>query len=255
MTDDFDAAVLTGKDDRTTVPRRLRDKQTPEWTELAQLAERGHPRASSATCCCSRHRTPPSSTAPTRCSSGCTARPTAGRRPTCPGWSASAPPGCGSTCARGSTRGTSCGSTLTTGRSPMVVELSAWYAEDDGAGAGGGCGRVGRPCARAAPARRATSPRRRPAAGRADRGVVHGCFWHGCGSTSTRRRRTRSGGGSSWQSVQRRDADTLLQLGGGRVAAGRGVGARGHGGRLPNRLRDLCRERGGLGAGGGGARS
>ena len=41
MTDDFDAAVLTGKDDRTKVPARLRDKQTPEWAELAQRAEAG----------------------------------------------------------------------------------------------------------------------------------------------------------------------------------------------------------------------
>ncbi len=41
MTDDFDAAVLVGKDDRTKVPAKLRDKQTPEWTELAGLAERG----------------------------------------------------------------------------------------------------------------------------------------------------------------------------------------------------------------------
>lgn len=41
MTDDFEAAVLAGKDDRTTLPARLRDKQTPEWTELAQRAEDG----------------------------------------------------------------------------------------------------------------------------------------------------------------------------------------------------------------------
>lgn len=41
MTDDFEAAVLTGKDDRTKVPNRLRDKQTQEWTETASLAEKG----------------------------------------------------------------------------------------------------------------------------------------------------------------------------------------------------------------------
>lgn len=41
LTDDFEAAVLVGKDDRTKVPARLRDKQTPEWTEAAALAERG----------------------------------------------------------------------------------------------------------------------------------------------------------------------------------------------------------------------
>lgn len=41
MTDDYEAAVLRGKDDRTVVPARLRDKQTPEWTELAGLAAKG----------------------------------------------------------------------------------------------------------------------------------------------------------------------------------------------------------------------
>jgi hypothetical protein len=41
MTDDFEAAVLTGKEDRTKVPLRLRDKLTQEWTELAHLAEKG----------------------------------------------------------------------------------------------------------------------------------------------------------------------------------------------------------------------
>jgi len=41
MTDDFEAAVLAGKDDRTKIPTKLRDKQTQEWTELAQLAEKG----------------------------------------------------------------------------------------------------------------------------------------------------------------------------------------------------------------------
>jgi len=41
LTDDFEAAVLVGKDDRSVVPGRLRDKQTPEWTETAGLAEKG----------------------------------------------------------------------------------------------------------------------------------------------------------------------------------------------------------------------
>lgn len=41
MTDDYEAAVLTGKDDRSRVPARLRDKQTAEWGELAGLAELG----------------------------------------------------------------------------------------------------------------------------------------------------------------------------------------------------------------------
>ena len=41
MTDDFEAFVLTGKEDRTKVPAKLRDKQTPEWAETAGLAEKG----------------------------------------------------------------------------------------------------------------------------------------------------------------------------------------------------------------------
>ena len=41
VTDDFEAAVLTGKDDRTLVPARLRAKQTPEYDELATWAARG----------------------------------------------------------------------------------------------------------------------------------------------------------------------------------------------------------------------
>lgn len=41
LTDDFEAAVLVGKDDRHLVPNRMRDKQTPEWAETAALAEKG----------------------------------------------------------------------------------------------------------------------------------------------------------------------------------------------------------------------
>jgi hypothetical protein len=41
VTDDFAAAVLAGKDDRTKVPSKLRDKQTPEWSEIATFAEKG----------------------------------------------------------------------------------------------------------------------------------------------------------------------------------------------------------------------
>lgn len=41
MTDDFEAAVLTGKDDRGALPRKLRDKQTEEYAEMAALAEVG----------------------------------------------------------------------------------------------------------------------------------------------------------------------------------------------------------------------
>ena len=41
MTDDFDAAVLTAKDDRTQIPARLRARQSPEWDEIAGLAEAG----------------------------------------------------------------------------------------------------------------------------------------------------------------------------------------------------------------------
>jgi len=41
MTDDFEAAVLTGKNDREVLPTRLRDKQTDEYAEMASLAEAG----------------------------------------------------------------------------------------------------------------------------------------------------------------------------------------------------------------------
>jgi hypothetical protein len=41
MTDDFEAAVLTGKDDHTQIPMRLRAKQLAEWDEIAALAEIG----------------------------------------------------------------------------------------------------------------------------------------------------------------------------------------------------------------------
>jgi hypothetical protein len=41
MTDDFEAAVLSGKNDRELVPSKLRSKQTLEYDELASLAEVG----------------------------------------------------------------------------------------------------------------------------------------------------------------------------------------------------------------------
>jgi hypothetical protein len=41
MTDDFEAAVLVGKGDRETLPRKLLDKQSEEWAETAALAEGG----------------------------------------------------------------------------------------------------------------------------------------------------------------------------------------------------------------------
>ena len=41
ITDDFEAAVLSGKNDREGLPRRLRDKQTEEYDETAALAETG----------------------------------------------------------------------------------------------------------------------------------------------------------------------------------------------------------------------
>jgi hypothetical protein len=41
ITDDYEAAVLAGKNDRELVPTKLRDKQTPEHDELATLAEAG----------------------------------------------------------------------------------------------------------------------------------------------------------------------------------------------------------------------
>jgi hypothetical protein len=39
MTDDFETAVLVGKRDREALPGRLRDKETPEYAEMAALAE------------------------------------------------------------------------------------------------------------------------------------------------------------------------------------------------------------------------
>ena len=41
MTDDFEAAVVTGRNDREVVPEKLRAKQTPEATALAADAQRG----------------------------------------------------------------------------------------------------------------------------------------------------------------------------------------------------------------------
>jgi hypothetical protein len=41
MTDDFEAAVLSGKSDRELLPARLRDKQTEEYAEMATLAAAG----------------------------------------------------------------------------------------------------------------------------------------------------------------------------------------------------------------------
>jgi hypothetical protein len=41
ITDDFETAVLSGKNDRQSLPQRLRDKQTEEYAEMAALAEAG----------------------------------------------------------------------------------------------------------------------------------------------------------------------------------------------------------------------
>ena len=41
MTDDFEAAVISGRNDRELVPEKLRAKQTPEATELAAAAAQG----------------------------------------------------------------------------------------------------------------------------------------------------------------------------------------------------------------------
>jgi hypothetical protein len=41
MTDDYEAAVLNGKNDLQALPGRLRDKQTGEYLEMAALAEAG----------------------------------------------------------------------------------------------------------------------------------------------------------------------------------------------------------------------
>jgi hypothetical protein len=39
MTDDFDAAVLTAKNDREVIPAKMRAKQSAEWDEIASRAE------------------------------------------------------------------------------------------------------------------------------------------------------------------------------------------------------------------------
>jgi len=41
MTDDYEAAVITGRNDRDLVPAKLRAKETPEATALASAAEQG----------------------------------------------------------------------------------------------------------------------------------------------------------------------------------------------------------------------
>jgi hypothetical protein len=41
MTDDFETAVLTGKNDVDVIPGKLRAKDSPEWDETATLAETG----------------------------------------------------------------------------------------------------------------------------------------------------------------------------------------------------------------------
>ena len=41
MTDDFEAAVLTDRNDREIVPTKLRAKQAPQWDEVAARAETG----------------------------------------------------------------------------------------------------------------------------------------------------------------------------------------------------------------------
>ena len=43
MTDDFEAAVLTGKDDHGQIPAKLRAKQSPEWDEIAPGRDRDAP--------------------------------------------------------------------------------------------------------------------------------------------------------------------------------------------------------------------
>jgi hypothetical protein len=41
MTDDFEAAVITGKNDREVIPAKLRAKDTAESADLASQSERG----------------------------------------------------------------------------------------------------------------------------------------------------------------------------------------------------------------------
>ncbi len=84
--------------------------------------------------------------------------------------------------------------------------------------------------------------------------LVHGCFWHGCPEHFHAPRANAQWWRLKLESVQRRDADTLVQL---EVAGWLPVVVWEHEdmAEAASRLRDLCRERGRLGAGGGGAQS
>ena len=81
--------------------------------------------------------------------------------------------------------------------------------------------------------------------------LVHGCFWHGCPEHFHAPKANADGWRLKLESVQRRDADTLVQL----EAAGWlpiVVWEHEDMAEAALRLRDRCRERGRLQAGGGG---
>ena len=84
--------------------------------------------------------------------------------------------------------------------------------------------------------------------------LVHGCFWHGCPEHFHAPRANADWWRLKLESVQRRDADTLVQL---EAAGWLPVVVWEHEdmAEAARRLRHLVRERGRLGAGGGGARS
>jgi hypothetical protein len=117
LTDDFEAAVLVGKDDRSKVPARMRDKQTAEWAEAATLAEKGIRALERDLLLLSAPDAAELERA-YRTLKRMHAAAYDWSPPTSPVSNGSGPRGCGSTSGRGSTRGTSSASTRTTSRTP-----------------------------------------------------------------------------------------------------------------------------------------
>ena len=130
MTDDFEEAVLTGKNDRDDMPAKLRAKQSPEWDETATLAEAGMRHIEHDMLlldAAGRRRARPGvrgAQEPARRTRS------AGHRPTSPAWSDSALPGCGSTSGPGSTSGISCGLTRHFQPQSLAVDVASNYRED-----------------------------------------------------------------------------------------------------------------------------
>lgn len=110
MTDDFEAAVVSGKNDRTVVPAKLRARQTHESDEIAARAEVGMQIIDREMLLLA----PPDAGELDRAYSRLKelhSEAFGWDPPRWPGWSAWPPRGCASTCEPGSTNGTWSGST------------------------------------------------------------------------------------------------------------------------------------------------